>query len=107
MLWLDDLLLGGLEATTAAGFGLVALAEGAGMGTVRRGAQLRRTPMAQVPQTSMRLGRVGSSRCRGRMFVEVAAPVVIMLEQQFCRARNMHGAESTGWTGQEKGIGVS
>ncbi len=30
------------------------------------------------------------------MFVEIAAPAVVMLEQQLCGTRNIHGAESTG-----------
>lgn len=30
------------------------------------------------------------------MFVEIAAPAVVMLEQQLCGARNIHGAKSTG-----------
>lgn len=29
------------------------------------------------------------------MFVEIAAPAIVMLEQQLCGARNIHGAEST------------
>lgn len=37
------------------------------------------------------------------MFVEIAAPAVIMLEQQFCGSRNIHGAESTGWQWAGKG----
>jgi len=35
VLLLDNPLLGGLETTTAAGFGLVTLAEEAGMGAIR------------------------------------------------------------------------
>jgi hypothetical protein len=30
------------------------------------------------------------------VFVEIAAPAVVMLEQQFCGSRNVHGAEFTG-----------
>lgn len=29
------------------------------------------------------------------VFFEIAAPAVVMLEQQLCGARNIHGAEST------------
>lgn len=37
------------------------------------------------------------------VFVEIAAPAVVMLEQQLCGARNIHGAESTGWQWAGKG----
>lgn len=30
------------------------------------------------------------------MFVEIAAPAIVMLEQQLCGSGNIHGAESTG-----------
>jgi hypothetical protein len=30
------------------------------------------------------------------MFIQVLAPAVVMLEQQLCGSRNIHGAESTG-----------
>lgn len=30
------------------------------------------------------------------VFVKIAAPAIVMLEQQLCGARNIHGAESTG-----------
>lgn len=69
MLLFGEPLLGGFEATTAAGFGLAALAEKAGTGAVAEGVAV---------------------------FVEIAAPDVVMLEQQLCGAGNIHGAESTG-----------
>lgn len=37
------------------------------------------------------------------MFVEIAASAIVMLEQQLCGARNIHGAESTGWQCAGKG----
>nr|ULG10348.1 hypothetical protein 158p1_00085 [Serratia entomophila]ULG11147.1 hypothetical protein 345p_00111 [Serratia entomophila]ULG11469.1 hypothetical protein 398p_00118 [Serratia entomophila] len=37
------------------------------------------------------------------MFVEIAAPAIIVLEQQLCGARNIHGAKST--VGQRAGKG--
>lgn len=37
------------------------------------------------------------------MFVEIAAPAIIVLEQQLCRSGNIHGAESTGRQGRGKG----
>lgn len=41
------------------------------------------------------------------MFVEIAAPAVVILEQQLCGARNVHGVVFTGWRGEEKGVGAS
>ncbi|APS36967.1 hypothetical protein BGV46_25265 [Serratia marcescens] len=37
------------------------------------------------------------------VFVEIAAPAIIVLEQQLCRSGNIHGAESTGRQGTGKG----
>lgn len=37
------------------------------------------------------------------MFAEIAAPAIIVLEQQLCRSGNIHGAESTGRQGTGKG----
>ena len=36
------------------------------------------------------------------MFVEIAAPAIVMLEQQLCGARNIHSAEYRGWQGRGK-----
>ncbi len=97
-------LLGGLEATAAAGFGFAALAEEAGVGTVRRG--------AAVAAYTHGTGAAGEHAFDGEfgpvaegiaVFVEIAAPAAIMLEQQFCGARNIHGAEFTGWQRAGKG----
>ncbi|CNF36545.1 Uncharacterised protein [Yersinia kristensenii] len=37
------------------------------------------------------------------MFIQVLAPAVVMLEQQLCGSRNVHGAEYRGWQGMGKG----
>lgn len=37
------------------------------------------------------------------VFVEIAAPAIVMLEQQLCRSGNIHGAEFTGMQGTGKG----
>ena len=37
------------------------------------------------------------------MFIQVLAPAIVMLEQQLCGARNIHGTESTGWQWAGKG----
>jgi len=37
------------------------------------------------------------------VFVDIAAPAIVMLEQQLCGSRNIHGAESTMWQRAGKG----
>lgn len=39
------------------------------------------------------------------MFLQIAAPAIVMLEQQLCRSGNIHGEESTGWKKEGKGRG--
>lgn len=106
MLLFGDPLLGVLEATTAAGFGLAALAEKAGMGAVLRG--------AAVTAHAHGAGATGEHTFDGEfgpvaegvaVFVEIAAPPVVMLEQQLYGSGNIHGAESTGR--QRTGIRLS
>lgn len=41
-------------------------------------------------------GEFGSAAERVAVFVEIAAPAIVMLEQQICGAWNLHGEESTG-----------
>jgi hypothetical protein len=41
------------------------------------------------------------------MFIQVLAPAVVMLEQQLCGARNIHGAEYRGWQGMGKRASAS
>ncbi|KAF1366437.1 hypothetical protein [Yokenella regensburgei] len=36
------------------------------------------------------------------VFVEIAAPAIIVVEQQLCQSGNIHGAESTGRQGTGK-----
>ena len=104
MLLFGNPLLGGLEAATAAGFGLAALAEEAGVGAVRRGtavaAHAHGTGAAGKHAFDGEFGPVAEGVA---VFVEIAAPAVIMLEQQFCGAWNIHGAKSTGWQRAGKG----
>ncbi len=97
VLLLGDPLLGGLEATAAADLGLAALAEETGMGAVRRG--------ATVTAHAHEVGAAGEHAFDGEfgpvaegvtIFVEIATPAVIVLEQQLYRARYVHGAGSTG-----------
>lgn len=89
-------LLGGLEATAAAGFGFTALAEEAGMGAIRRGAAVTAYAHGAGAAGEHALdGEFGPVAEGVTLFVEIAAPAVVMLEQQFCGSRNIHGAEST------------
>ena len=47
--------------------------------------------------------RSTASLAQSLRVVQVAAPAVVMLEQQLCGSRNVHGAESTGWQWAGKG----
>jgi len=97
-------LLGGLEAATAAGLGLAALAEEAGVCTIRRG--------TAITANAHEAGAAGEHALDGEfgpvaegvaVFIQVLGPAVVMLEQQLCRSRNVHGAEYRGWQGRGKG----
>lgn len=104
VLLFGDPLLGGLEATAAAGFGLAGLAEEAGVGAVRRGttvaANAHGTGAAGEHVLDGEFGPVAEGIA---VFIQVLAPAIVMLEQQLCRSGNIHGAESTGWQGTGKG----
>lgn len=64
--------------------------------------------MAQVLQAKNALdGEFGPVAESVAVFVEIATPAVVMLEQQLCGARNVHGVVFTGWRGEEKGVGTS
>lgn len=85
VLLFGDPLLGGFETPAAAGFGLAALAEKAGMGAVRRG--------AAITAHAHGAGAVGEHTFDDEfgpvaegvaVFVEIAPPAIVMLEQQLC-----------------------
>ncbi len=100
-------LLGGLEATTAAGLGLAGLAEESGVGAVRRGAAVAANAHGTGAAGEHALdGEFGPVAEGVAVFIEVLAPAAIMLEQQLCRSGNIHGAESTGRQGTGKGLGA-
>ncbi len=90
-------LLSSLEAATATGFGLAALAEETGMSTVWRCTAVASNAHGTGAAGEHALdGEFGPVAKRVAMFVEIAAPAIVMLEQQLCGSRNIHGAESTG-----------
>ncbi|CAI1984821.1 Uncharacterised protein [Serratia quinivorans] len=104
VLLFGDPLLGGLEATTAAGFGLAGLAEEAGVGAVRRGATVAANAHGTGAAGEHALdGEFGPVAEGVAVFIQVLAPAIVMLEQQLCRSGNIHGAESTGRQGTGKG----
>jgi len=104
VLLLGNPLLGAFEAAAAAGLGLAGLAEKSRVCAVRRAAAIAAhahgTGAAGKHAFDGEFGPVAEGVA---VFVEIAAPAVIMLEQQFCGAWNIHGAKSTGWQRAGKG----
>ena len=104
VLLLGNPLLGGLEAATATGLGLAALAEEARVCAVRRGTAI--TVNAHEASTAGEHaldGEFGPVAEGIAMFIQILAPAVVMLEQQLCGSRNVHCAEYRGWQVMGKG----
>jgi len=87
-------LLSGFEAAGAAGPGLTALAEKAGVGAVSRCAAVAAHAHAGGAAGEHALNaESGPGSDAVTEFIEKSVPAVIDGEEEFCRARNIHAAE--------------